>query len=508
MNLSKSKYILFCQCPKALWLKTFRPQVATENPQLHEKIEVGNEIGKLARGLFGEYTDVTVKRPDMTLDLNEMVIRTENCIENGTNVICEASFSYEGNYCAVDILKKSNDGYEIYEVKSSSYDNQKADKQKLEIYIPDVSYQKWILSKCGIKVTGTYLVCLNSNYVRYGSIDVNRLFCINNIDKQVSKYIEDNIESSIISAKDCLLMQKEPDIHISGNCRKPEICSFWEYCTRKYPKPSVLDLYRMPIKKKIKYIEKGKISFADMQTERLTSIQKIQVESTLKKKERIDKKVIREFLGFLTFPLYFLDFETIQPAIPEFDGTKPYQQIPFQYSLHILGQDGATLLHKEFLGNPEADPRYELACQLCKEIPMNSCILAYNKSFECSRITELAEAFPDLANHLMNIAGNIKDLLDPFSHGAYYLPAMDGSFSIKKVLPALFPKDKKLNYHNLDKMVQNGGDAMSIFPKMAKMNDIEKSAARKALLEYCCLDTLAMVKIYQKLKEISERMTQ
>ena len=161
-------------------------------------------------------------------------------------------------------------------------------------------------------------------------------------------------------------------------------------------------------------------------------------------------------------------------------------------------------MHKEFLGVSGEDPRRALAEQLCRDIPLDVCTTAYNKAFECTRLTELAEFFPDLAEHLLNIRDHIIDLLVPFQSGWYYVPAMGGSFSIKSVLPALFPDDPELDYHNLQGSVHNGGEAMSIFPKIKNMAPDEQQAARHSLLKYCELDTYAMVKVWQKLSEVSQ----
>lgn len=216
---------------------------------------------------------------------------------------------------------------------------------------------------------------------------------------------------------------------------------------------------------------------------------------------------IREFLSTLSYPLYFLDFETMQPVIPLFLGTKPYQQIPFQYSLHYIESAGAPLLHKEFLAESGENPLRAIAEALCRDIPMNVCVTAYNKSFECSRIKELAVMFTDLAEHLLNIRDNIKDLLDPFQAGHYYNRAMGGSFSIKSVLPAIFPNDPKLNYHNLEG-VHNGSEAMTIFPRIKDMPAEEQKKARHNLLKYCELDTYAMVKVWGELVRIVEGDTE
>ena len=171
--------------------------------------------------------------------------------------------------------------------------------------------------------------------------------------------------------------------------------------------------------------------------------------------------------------------------------------------MHYLESPDGELKHTEFLGISGEDPRRALAEQLCRDIPMNVCTLAYNKGFECGRIKELAESFPDLAEHLLNIADNIQDLIVPFRAGHYYNRAMGGSFSIKSVLPAIYPDDPSLDYHNLEG-VHNGGEAMELFPLMKDLPLDEQATARHNLLKYCELDTYAMVKVWEKLKEVAE----
>lgn len=217
----------------------------------------------------------------------------------------------------------------------------------------------------------------------------------------------------------------------------------------------------------------------------------------------IDRQGIRDFLDTLSYPLYFLDFETMMPVIPKYIGTKPYSQITFQYSLHYIEHEGGELKHKEFLGESGTDPRRALAEQLCEDIPTDVCVTAYNKAFECTRIKELAGYYPDLAEHLLNIESNMKDLLVPFQSGYYYNRAMGGSFSIKSVLPAIFPDDPSLDYHNLEG-VHNGGEAMTVFPKIQFMSPEEQKTARRNLLKYCELDTFAMVKVWQELVRVPE----
>ena len=210
---------------------------------------------------------------------------------------------------------------------------------------------------------------------------------------------------------------------------------------------------------------------------------------------------IGDFLATLSFPIYFLDFETMQPVIPIFPGTVAYQQIPFQYSLHYVEREGGELRHKEFLAVSGVDPRRDIAEALVRDIPKNVCVTAYNKAFECARLTELAEAFPDLADNLLNIRDHMIDLLIPFQKGYYYNRAMGGSFSIKSVLPAIFPEDPALDYQNLED-VHNGSEAMSIFPQIQYMEPEEQERVRHNLLKYCELDTYAMVKVWEELVRV------
>jgi hypothetical protein len=184
-------------------------------------------------------------------------------------------------------------------------------------------------------------------------------------------------------------------------------------------------------------------------------------------------------------------------------GTRPFAQIPFQYSLHYIEREGGELLHKEFLAESGTDPRREIALALCRDIPADACVTAYNKRFECSRLHELAETFPDLSEHLLAIEGHIVDLLDPFQKGWYYKREIGGSFSIKSVLPAICPDDPELDYHGLDG-VHNGTEAMSVYPEIRYMPPEEQEKARQNLLAYCRLDTLAMVKVWEELKRAAK----
>lgn len=495
--LSKSKYCGLWQCPKIAWLRKYKPEEQYVDDTVLERMRTGNEVGDLAMGLFGEYIDVTSYNGDR-IDIKAMLENTRVEMERGTHIICEASFDYNGLYCAVDILKRTDNGWAIYEVKSSTHDEKK-------VYAADVAYQKYVLEHCGINVTDTFLVVINNEYVFNGELDIHELFQITNVAEAVAIELK-NIEGNLLIAERLLGCPDEPDIGLSVSCNDPYKCAFWKYCARDLPKPSVFDLYRLPFSKKIAYYRKGMAAFDQVINDyKLSNAKQLrQIEYALEDKGTyIEKENIRDFLNTLSYPLYFLDFETIQPVIPQYIGTKPYTQIPFQYSLHYIECEGGELKHKEFLAESGTDPRKALAEQLCADIPANVCVTAYNKAFECTRIKELAETFPDLADHLLAIKDNIKDLLVPFQSGYYYNRAMGGSFSIKSVLPAIFPDVPKLDYHNLEG-VHNGGEAMTIFPKIQFMNPDEAALARHNLLKYCELDTYAMVKVWEELVRVAQ----
>ena len=495
--LSKSKYCTFVQCPRNLWLKTYKPELAEREDSLDARMDTGNEVGDLAMQLFGDFIEVTAHKDAGGMNLSEMITRTNELLQDACPVICEASFSYDGNYCAVDILKRDGDGYAIYEVKSTT--------RASRIYAVDIAYQKYVLEHCGIRITGTYLVYINNDYVFDGTLKIDEFFKIVDLSAEVAmeyRHVEDNIRA----AKAVLDAPSEPVCDLSENCRKPYGCPFWEHCTAHLPVPSVFDVYKIAFTKKIEYYNKGLVTFADIQNTREMEnhIRALQIRHALSDLgTHIDKSGIKSFLETLSFPLFFLDFETMQLTIPEFVGTSPYQQIPFQYSLHYLESPYGELKHKEFLGVSGEDPRRAIAEQLCRDIPKDVCTLAYNREFECGRIRELAQTYPDLADHLLNIAENIKDLIVPFRAGDYYNRAMGGSLSIKSVLPAIYPNDPALDYHNLEG-VHNGGEAMELFPKIKDLPPDEQTAARRNLLRYCELDTYAMVKVWEELVRVTK----
>ena len=494
---SKSKFCQCWQCPKMLWLHKNKPEEYEIGEDVQERMRIGNEVGDLAMGIFGDFVEVTAKKEDGSLDLTEMIRRTEEEMQKGAKVICEASFCHEGKYCAVDILLRGKKGWIICEVKSGTH----YDK---DVYYMDVAYQMYILEQCGVPVQDCCLICLNRSYRFSGTLKLNELFYATRIT-DAAEHLQPKVPQILAEADWVLSQTSEPDIPLSVGCRAPYPCGFWNYCARNLPSPSVFDLYQMNFDEMLRYYDAKLTDFPSLlSSKKITDAKQLrQMEHAVHPQpDYVDKKQIRAFLEELKYPLYFLDFETIQPAVPRYVGTSPYDQIPFQYSLHIAQAHG-DLEHREFLAEAKKgqDPRRALAEQLCRDIPENACTVAYNKAFECTMLEKMAAIFPDLAEHLRSIAKNMKDLLVPFRKGYYYSRAMGGSFSIKRVLPALFPNDPSLNYENL-RGVHNGAQAMSVFPKMEDMEADELAAAREDLLRYCELDTYAMVKIWEKLKDV------
>ena len=487
LGLSKSKYCKGVQCPKILWMDKYKPEEA-EDVLPEAILATGNKVGDVARGYFGQYDLV-----DFDYDKSVMTEKTKQFMQTGSENIAEAAFQVDGLYCAVDILHKNGKGYDIVEVKSST--------GVTDIYIEDMAFQYYVLKRCGINVKRVFLMHLNNKYVRHGELDLKELFTLKEFTEDVKKKY-DEVESNIKSIRDYVDTESEPERDIDLYCHNPYDCAYYGYCAKHIPKQSVFNVNWLNTAKKYEYYHQGIITFEDIvkQKPELRDRQWKQVESAYYDREdEVDADAIKAFLDTLSYPLYHLDFETFKQAIPEYDGISPYCQIPFQYSLHIEQADG-TLEHREFLAKEGTDPRRAIAESLCKDFPADVCVLAYNMSFERGVLQRLAAYFPDLSEHLLAIRENIRDLMVPFQRQQYYSKAMQGRWSIKFVLPALYPGDPELDYHALEG-VHNGNEAMETFADLPNHTPEEIKVMRQNLLKYCCLDTLAMVKVLEKLRE-------
>lgn len=490
-ELTKSKYCKGLQCPKILWLDKHHPELG-ENSTKESVLDNGTRVGELARSYFGSCELI-----DYDVNKKKMVDITKQLMETADN-IAEASFCYDSLFCAVDILHRNGDGWDLVEVKSST--------EVSAVYHEDVAFQYYVLTMCEVPLKGVYILHIDNTYVRGEQLDLKGLFVLEDCtDIAIRKFYEIKNDSRLYSMIKYADLSDEPEKDIDLCCDKPYPCAYKKYCGKHIPEYSVFNLARMQAKKKYELYHDGVISYQDILNSgaKINENQKRQVESVAyDKPDEYDIDEIQRFLDTLYYPIYHLDFETFQQAVPEFIGCRPYEQIPFQYSLHVEYEDG-RLEHFEFLAKEGMDPRRSLAEQLIKDIPMGVCSTAYNMAFEKNVLKHLASEFPDLYSHLMDIHDNMHDLMIPFQKQYYYSKAMQGSYSIKYVLPALWPGDPELDYHNLEG-VHNGSEASASFAEMVNHTPEEIDKMRENLLKYCGLDTYAMVKVLNKLKSLVE----
>ena len=489
--LSKSSYCKCVQCKKILWLERYRQEILPAPDK--SVFEKGRQVGELAKGLFGKYKDIPYDK-----DISLRVERTDELLLEKPNIITEASFSFENNFCSVDILKNDADGVEIYEVKSST-------KIK-DIYLDDVAYQYYVVTSLGLNVKKACIVYINNEYIRGKELEMDKLFTIEDVTELVRQK-QGEIKANIDFINDFLNEHGEdcePANDIGPHCFDPYSCDFWDYCTRNLEKPNVFDISGMYKSKKFEKYYEGKISFDDLKNEKINPKYLEQIDFELNNREaKIRKEAIRDILDSLKYPLYFIDYETCQYAIPEFEGTKAYQQIPFQYSLHIIKEKGSPLEHKEYLAEiGDENIIRNFAESMINDLPENGSVIVYNKAFEASRNREIGEMYPDLKEEMERINANMVDLMIPFRNRDYYKKEMKGSYSIKYVLPALYPDDPELDYSQLS-MIHRGDEASNAFLSLNNKTPEEQKKIREGLLEYCKLDTYAMVKIWQNFKEIT-----
>ncbi|WP_298945814.1 DUF2779 domain-containing protein [uncultured Campylobacter sp.] len=489
--LSKSLYVRGLQCPKSLWLKKYKRDVLDQNTD-PAVFETGNIVGELACELFGG--GKRIKFDGGSFD--EKIVQTENFIKNGEKAIYEATFCFDEILVMVDILQVVDGKLIINEVKSST--------SLSDVYVDDASIQYYVISSLGYEVERINVIYLNNQYIRGEKLELDKLFTVNDVTDQILS-MQSKVAENIKKLKETINDDVEPNLDIGVHCFKPYECDGMNYCwceQRKIPDgTSVFNIAKINKKKATKLYQSGIVNIADIKDiDAFNANQQIQIKAQINGEEFVDKEAIREFLDTLSYPLYHLDFETFQQAVPEFIGLRPYEQIPFQFSIHKDDGKG-NLEHFEFLAEAGADPRYELALNLIKFIPQDACVLAYHASFEKGVIQNLAALFPQFSSHLMSMHSNIKDLEIPFAKKFYYHPKMHGSSSIKKVLPAIVPSFKDA-YTNLN-LIHNGGEAMGEYAKLKGKTRGEQDAIRKALLAYCKLDTLAMVKVLEKLREVA-----
>jgi hypothetical protein len=480
--LSKSLFIRGLQCHKSLYLNRYQPALKDEVSEEKQALfESGTEVGILARDLFPGGVEV----PYEGLSPKEQLDMTTAEIEKGAGTIYEAAFSHNGVFMKADILHKGKDGWELYEVKQST--------KVQDVYENDVALQYYVLKGSNLPVSRAFLVHINNQYVRQGDIEVEKLFVAKDLTDRV-KEKQAFVEEEIAKMRG-MLKGQVPAIDIGEQCDDPYECDFMGHCWQHVPEHSVFSLRGKGVNKFDLY-RKGIVRMEEIPVDILNDAQRMQVKFFLEKGETVNREAVREFLDSLRYPIYFLDFETFMSAIPPFDGTRPYRQIPYQYSIHFQEREGGELHHREFLAEPNVDPRKELAGRLVAEIPGDACVVAYNASFEAGILKGLAEWLPQHGSRIERIVSNMRDLMAPFKQRDVYGWQMHGSYSQKVVLPILVPD---LSYEGME--VADGGMAMEAYWAMCAAEDpSEVKRIRTSLLEYCKLDTLGMVEILTRLR--------
>jgi len=492
LTLSKSTYIRGLQCEKSLFLHKKHGDLRNPISESQQAIfDQGTSVGELAQQLFPGGVDCS---PEDYSKFNQSFEDTKKHIAQGTPVIYEAAFKYDGVMVFADILVNDRDGWKVYEVKSST--------SVKPTYVKDAALQTYVINKSGITLKDTFVVHINNQYVRNGELDIERLFTKVSIREELDELLQE-IPTNISKLKETLKQDDIPEREIGPHCSDPYDCDFSGVCWKDVPDQSVFDVRGLRTNRKFQLHEEGVERLVDIPDDfRLSDKQRMQVIGAQTGESSIDKPQIKKFVDSLNYPLYYLDFETINPAIPLFDYSRPYEQLPFQYSVHIQEYEGAECIHNEYLAETDGtDPRIKFIQQLIKDCGTKGDVVVYNKGFEKGKLAALGNAFSHYAKSLDAIKERVVDLMIPFQKGWYYTPEMQGSYSIKLVLPALVPE---LSYSDME--IGDGGAASSIFASMAAGNfDGDHDKTRNDLLEYCKLDTWAMVKILDKLNETINR---
>jgi len=450
--LSKSKYLRGIKCPKNLWLyvnKKEEQHYSEENMLIFSR---GTSVGELAQAYFPN-ARLAVESGEMPC--KETGLLTQEFIKQGVETICEATFIYESTIVAVDLLHKEIDGWHIYEVKSTN--------STKETHVLDVAIQYYVLKGCGLEISDASVMHFDRAYVRKGALNVRELFTSESVLSRILP-MQKNIQTNI-PVFHALAEKEEPMIEIGNQCSTPYDCDFREYCTSMLMKVD----------------------------------EELVIKKILSSTPQVNTIEIKRFLENVTYPICHLDFETIMPGVPLFNDSRPYQQIPFQYSMHCQHSKSEEIIHSDYLAPSDLsiDPRKGLIEQMIMQTKDAKTILVYNKAFERTRINEMIRDFPEYAVELQTIVDRLIDLMNPFRKH-YRTESMEGRYSIKKVLPALCPE---LSYHDLE--IGNGMDASNAYLELYYCEDKNYvNTTREHLIKYCHLDTLAMVKVLEVLEMV------
>jgi hypothetical protein len=489
--ISKSTFLMGLQCAKLIWFRyNAKDQIPAPDEATQAIFDQGTEVGELARQLFPGGTMVApgIFAPDQVIAKTRQVIRERR-------PMYEAAFEFDGGYARTDILVPvSGDAWDLVEVKSTT-------SLKQEVHLPDIAFQAFVLTGAGIKLRKCFLAHINNEFVRHGAIDPQKFFILEDVTRSVS-VLSREVEEQLGAMQRVIGAKTHPEIQIGPHCDNPYTCPLHDHCWSFLPEASVFTLYRGG-KKSFRLLKQGIQNLENIPADfALTDNQAIQRAALLAGKPHIDRPALTAFLGQIEYPASFLDFETIGTAIPLFDETSPFQQIPFQFSLHIVRQPGAKSRfdpeHRQFLADSSADPRPEFMRQLRDALPATGSVVAYNASFEIGRLNECCELVPEYKPWLRKVTPRIVDLLLPFRGFRYYHPQQHGSASMKAVLPAMTGQ----GYENL--AIQEGGAASREFLRVTfgKVDEEERRRVRQQLNEYCGLDTMGMIQIVRELAKL------
>ncbi len=481
--LTKSKFLAGMQCKKRLWLQVNRKDlIPTIDVSGQYRIDTGNLVGLLACQAYPEGTRADSAAGDLVLAAeNSQALMEDEAIP----VLFEPTFVFENQAMRADIMIRTENGkWDLHEVKSSTGEK--------EEHFYDVWFQHNLLKSKGIQIDRYGLTYLNKDFIYDGGEhDLDQLFVFKDFSDKLPG-LDNVLTPALDTFKQVMAKDEEPQIDMSKHCKG---CEFFEYCSINKPKYWIYYLPRINEPKWEKLTELGIEDIADIPEDfPLSPTQQTVREATANNKTFISPGM-GEALEQVQYPLYFLDFESFNEAIPRYAGCKTYQQIVFQWSCHIVHEDG-TAEHKEFLHNDDSDPRKAFIEAMLKCVGTEGSIIHY-ASFEKARLNELAKTFPEYADKIAAVVERLYDLYAVISKN-YYDPKFRGSFSIKKVLPVLVPD---LSYEGLE--IGEGGTASVKYLEMVNPETESeiKEKIRTALLVYCKLDTKAMVRIWQTLKE-------
>ena len=498
MTISKSDYLLFLKHPAWLWLKKYdKSKIPEPGESLQARFDEGNLFEEYAEKIFPKAVRLGYKT-NGEFDGNKyssLPALTKKEIEKGTNIIFQGRLEVDNLTCIFDVLERvDNKVYDLYEIKSST-------SVKTE-YISDLAFQTIVLEKSGLTIRNQYVIHVNNEYVRNGAVDPKQLASERkDVTEDVRACMDETIDN-ILKAFEALSSKKMPDIsprHLKQGSME-EWLQIFEAVKGKLPEYSFYRLCSLNAKKVGLLEDLGVELIEDIPDDfELSERQQSQVSAVKSNKQTINKKDIKAFLDKLKYPLYFFDYETFAGVIPAFDGVRPYQNVPFQYSLHILEYPDGEIEHREYLHVTNTDPREALLHQLKSDIGSKGTILVWHESFEKGRNKEMAEAFPKYEQFLLNLNDRMIDLKIPFSEEWFVDRDFFGSASIKDVQPVLV---SGRGYKGLE--ISNGSQAQRVWMEtfLSGKNADKKDKIVKDLREYCNDDTLNMYNILKYLYKV------